>query len=212
MASTNKTANIHLNQWAASDPVLREDFNADNAAIDAAFDNILVRKLAEYTTTQAAQVVEFDLSGIDPDDYSELRFCFSLKTDGQYNGSSGARIYFNSAADDGMTVLRYLDWGAESITVPDEAISGTTSGSGSYPPAVWQIDLSIGSADSGGRLYSGVSRCCSRQNGGVNFLTGKFGLCADQLSTLILTKLSPTSSASCPFGAGSKLTVYGVIK
>ena len=36
MASTNKTENIGLNQWVASDPVLREDFNADNAKIDAA--------------------------------------------------------------------------------------------------------------------------------------------------------------------------------
>ena len=36
MASTNKTANLHLNQWEASDPVIRQDFNADNAALDAA--------------------------------------------------------------------------------------------------------------------------------------------------------------------------------
>ena len=37
MASTNKTANLHLNQWEATDPVMREDFNADNAKLDAAF-------------------------------------------------------------------------------------------------------------------------------------------------------------------------------
>ena len=31
-----KTSNFNLNQWAATDPIRREDFNADNAAIDAA--------------------------------------------------------------------------------------------------------------------------------------------------------------------------------
>lgn len=36
MASTNKTANYSLNQWVGTDPVLMEDFNADNAKIDAA--------------------------------------------------------------------------------------------------------------------------------------------------------------------------------
>lgn len=33
---TNKTNNYNLSQWAANDRVLREDFNADNAKIDAA--------------------------------------------------------------------------------------------------------------------------------------------------------------------------------
>lgn len=36
MASTNKTTHLNLNQWIASDPVLRSDFNFDNSKIDAA--------------------------------------------------------------------------------------------------------------------------------------------------------------------------------
>ena len=36
MSSTNKTANLQLNQWVGTDPVLMSDFNADNAKIDAA--------------------------------------------------------------------------------------------------------------------------------------------------------------------------------
>ena len=36
MASTNHTPNLNLNQWEANDPVIRQDFNADNAKIDAA--------------------------------------------------------------------------------------------------------------------------------------------------------------------------------
>lgn len=30
-----KTANYQLNQWDAADPIRREDFNSDNAALDA---------------------------------------------------------------------------------------------------------------------------------------------------------------------------------
>ena len=36
MASTNKTANFQLNQWARTDGVCMDDFNSDNSKIDAA--------------------------------------------------------------------------------------------------------------------------------------------------------------------------------
>lgn len=72
MSSTSKTENLNLNQWAAADGVCREDFNADNAAIDAAVGSIPVRKLKDITTSAAAASVEIDLSDIDMDDYSEI--------------------------------------------------------------------------------------------------------------------------------------------
>jgi len=34
--ASNQTANFGLNQWSAEDKVLREEFNADNAKVDAA--------------------------------------------------------------------------------------------------------------------------------------------------------------------------------
>ena len=34
--ATNQTTNYQLNQWEPTDQVLRTDFNADNAKIDAA--------------------------------------------------------------------------------------------------------------------------------------------------------------------------------
>ena len=36
MLSMNKTANFQLTQWEKTDRILMEDFNRDNAAIDAA--------------------------------------------------------------------------------------------------------------------------------------------------------------------------------
>ena len=39
MPSTNKTANLSLNQWAETDRPMRNDFNSDNALIDSALGN-----------------------------------------------------------------------------------------------------------------------------------------------------------------------------
>ena len=47
MASTNKTENFALNQWVGTDPVLMEDFNADNAKIDAALAALKAGELHE---------------------------------------------------------------------------------------------------------------------------------------------------------------------
>ena len=50
MSSTNKTANIRLNSWIASDKPQRADFNYDNEAIDAA--------LAEHFADGTAHVTD----------------------------------------------------------------------------------------------------------------------------------------------------------
>ena len=41
MASSNKTQNLGLNVWAATDPVLRDDFNADNQRLDTALGSVI---------------------------------------------------------------------------------------------------------------------------------------------------------------------------
>ncbi|MEG1242423.1 MAG: hypothetical protein RSD32_05660, partial [Oscillospiraceae bacterium] len=67
MASTNKTANLSLNQWVPTDPVLMEDMNEDNrkldAALGAAVAAIRFDKLFDITTTVASPCVELNLSG-----------------------------------------------------------------------------------------------------------------------------------------------------
>ena len=77
MASTNKTGNIQLNQWVAEDPVLMEDFNADNQKLDAAIGEIkqgaLLKKLLDITvTTSGVKTVELNLSGIDLSKFQRL--------------------------------------------------------------------------------------------------------------------------------------------
>ena len=49
-----KTKNYNLNQWAASDPIRRGDFNADNAAIDAAIKSVADTSETKTAAAQAA--------------------------------------------------------------------------------------------------------------------------------------------------------------
>ena len=67
-----ETTNIGLHQWAAEDPVLRTDFNADFAKIDRAVGAIPLVKLKEVVTTQDAQQLDVDVSDIDFDLYDEV--------------------------------------------------------------------------------------------------------------------------------------------
>lgn len=54
----NYTENYHLSQWEPEDAVLREDFNADNAAVDAALDGL------EQTVTSLSGTVQEHTSKI----------------------------------------------------------------------------------------------------------------------------------------------------
>ena len=82
-----KTTNYQLNQWAKSDRVMMDDFNADNATLDAALkanaDAIAVETAAriaddpypticEVVTAQAKAQVSMDLSAVDLTEYSHI--------------------------------------------------------------------------------------------------------------------------------------------
>lgn len=49
MSSTNKTANIQLNSWSASDKPKRDDFNYDNEVLDSVLQNHFVDDLRHCT-------------------------------------------------------------------------------------------------------------------------------------------------------------------
>jgi len=68
MSSTNKTANLGLNQWEDTDPVAREDFNADNAAIDTA-----VGRKTEFVKIRTASISASGKTQVDLD-VSDINF------------------------------------------------------------------------------------------------------------------------------------------
>ena len=51
--ATNQTTNYQLNQWEPTDQVLRTDFNADNAKLDAALNDLSSSKADASALTQA---------------------------------------------------------------------------------------------------------------------------------------------------------------
>ena len=108
----NKTTNYQLNQWVKSDRVLMEDFNADNAKIDAAIKAVDTKVntkadksaltslqstvsavsaragsdiILDHTFTEAAALFTADLSGVDWSKYSVI-FSYVAPT-------SGGRFY-----------------------------------------------------------------------------------------------------------------------
>lgn len=93
----NYTENYQLCRWEASDPIRREDFNADNARLDAAIlavknqvetvaaANCLV-KLAEVTTTETVNQINLDLSGCDMTKFQALELYVDGAASPQGNG------------------------------------------------------------------------------------------------------------------------------
>ena len=99
VASTNKTSNLALNQWVLTDPFNMADFNADNAAIDAAVGANPLVKLMDVTLATAANAVELALSGLDLSKYAQLQLYY--RNTGiswlylRLNNSSGSYSYFD---------------------------------------------------------------------------------------------------------------------
>lgn len=82
----NKTPNYQLNQWDKSDRIQMEDFNADNAKIEAALQQLRdaspVEWLLDVTTTAAASnQYNLDVSGIDFTQYREVRLYVEVNPD-----------------------------------------------------------------------------------------------------------------------------------
>jgi hypothetical protein len=96
LSSSNKTPNLALNQWQRSDPVVMDDFNADNAKLDAALGGMAVDRLLTVVTSAAANQVDLDLSGLDLTKYAQLHLAAGIITD---NGT-GSYCYCNMRAND----------------------------------------------------------------------------------------------------------------
>ena len=105
----NYTQNYQLNQWEATDRVLRTDFNNDNAKIDAALkanaDSVTAlanrsrfTKLKEVNVTADTNRVEIDLRGIDWTQWDKVHLDY-LATNGSQmwlfinEVSTGNRLY-----------------------------------------------------------------------------------------------------------------------
>ena len=87
--ASNQTTNYGLNQWEATDQVLRTDFNQDNAKLDAAL-KALADKEAELEGTLAGQAAAI----------SKLGTCsmehFTYRGNGTYGSENPTQVTFSS--------------------------------------------------------------------------------------------------------------------
>ena len=96
--ATNQTTNYQLNQWEPTDQVLRTDFNADNAKLDAALNALSdqVAKMAdEEDLTALSESVAAVSAGMGNCDMELLTYTGN----GAMGQSSPTRITFSSLPD-----------------------------------------------------------------------------------------------------------------
>lgn len=204
MASTNKTANLQLNQWVLTDPLLMEDMNEDNRKLDAAVGSSPYVKLMDVTSAANAQQIDLDLSGIDFSKYAKVEiFAYNLKF-----------TPFNTAS---FLYAKLNNLGASLQTVPEGQIidqayiayTGTTNHNINDPsllkmelsgfPDVISSSLYWVSMKSSGRWYRGGNKTVEH--------------CGSWQYNAPLTTLSfITDVSSAYIMAGARFLIYGVKK
>ena len=192
--STNQTANYHLNQWAPEDPVLREEFNADNCKLDGALAElkkvIPVVKLGEWVVPETTNQFQMDLGDIHPGDYARLRFSIQ-GTD--WSGTAGLRLNGVSA---GYRHLWLSNLNDESNTLLPIAYWNYCSGCAELYPMM-----------NGTALYSRMVQALSETK-----ITDGIGqglmpsVPYDQIQTVQLA----CKDTADTIGAGTKLVLYGL--
>jgi len=203
MASTNKTANLQLNQWVLTDPLLMEDMNEDNRKLDAAVGASPYVKLMDITSAANAQQIDLDFSGIDLKKYAMVQvYAYNLKF-----------TPFNTAT---YLYAKLNNGGASLRTVPDGTISdqayiayaGVTNGDISYP-SLLKIELS-GFPDAQSASYWTSISASGRWYRGGNKMVEHYGF--KYHSAPITTMNFITDVSSVYIMAGARFLVYGVKK
>ena len=104
------TEHLQLNQWAPEDRILRQDFNADNAKLDALASQVLPTLIREVVTESDADTVELDLSDIDWSQWSRVIIeSVAICSEG---GASNSGIFYESNRARILGYARLMEIGA----------------------------------------------------------------------------------------------------
>lgn len=199
-----QTEHYGLNQWELADRIRMEDFNCDNAKIDAALaglreeiaavrGSVLCEKLVDYTTTAAAQQVDIDVSGIDFTQY--VRIDLSINDTGN-TGNLNLRVNHLTSYTDVNTVGSGsgLNASTDTVLVRLWSENGCVSGILAFNPPQAETYIHC--------YYStGQATACSNAH--------RFAACKwKDLRTLNL--ICPDTSCKIP--AGSRVIITGIRK
>ena len=207
MTSTNKTANIGLNQWVLRDPFLMEDMNADNQKIDAAFGESPYVKLLSVTTAANAAQIDLSLSGMDLTKYS------AIKIEACYGCTPTNSVGYIYVRINNISTLSYYQSGDSNVYT--YLFRGYASYSTSIPACLKAEISGISGAPSSQAAVKSILRE-AKFYGNISD-TNQFGTCP--LSTISLPKATALNSINIATGdaakyiqAGSEFTLYGVKK
>ena len=158
MASTNKTTTLQLNQWVATDPVLREDFNSDNTKIDTSIRNINtnvtslgnsvssidstlsslpLKKFTEHSFTSSTARVDINL-GANLWDYSRASIAVSMRMTATA-AFTGIRLLLNGIA----TESYYAPYDITPRPTMRSSIATLYAPNSSSLGSIFQVDLCI---------------------------------------------------------------------
>ncbi len=205
--SSGKTENYNLNQWTRNDLFLMEEFNADNAAIDAALTQCALVKLKTVTLTEDTAKVSIDLSDLPLDAFGELHFRINA-----CHTSAGLKTVHMTLNDESTEdIYLYADMNRDS-----DFLFGSTM-------PVGQLANQAGGCQSGMKvelaLYDhGISYHCislAEYSDTVNGYTNYAGALSMQnfLTPNLLTSVEfMFTGSTAQFQSGGTFTVYGIRK
>ena len=113
----NQTANYQLNQWDPGDRILREEFNEDNARIDAAIARLEAacpyRVMKQIITSAEARVIDIDMTDIAWQEYLQVWLfirstgscSYLLQTNGLSTGYMQHTIGSNSSSSSQVSMV-----------------------------------------------------------------------------------------------------------
>ena len=216
--ASNHTAQFGLSQWAATDPVRREDFNEDNRKIEEALAAPpFYGKIRSTITEVAANQVEFDLSDIDLDLYRRIEIDITVPGGGTVTALDDAKFigFFNEYSNEFMRSYQVLGESSEGVwNIFGEAmVMPFQTG---FPPSTTHIILYPSPASTvsdddgklGYRAMTGTVQCAYYDKSARSFkvLFRAIGLYVHHLEKLILRK----NTTNGMLAQGITCTIYGV--
>ncbi len=210
MASTNSTPQLGLNQWVGTDPVLREDFNADNLKIDMALSNLPSEKLFSITVEEAIGEIELDFSEIDMTKYACLDFIIEdCPYAGESTNDSGDYIsfVFNEYSDTNQYSERtHQDSDSTNFQSKTVAVIGRTmSIGGNISGKIFPLDYTSSTGNCIGVAASYVGSSAGIK--WVKYMGGSFETL--QKIRILADNALPTGAG---FSSGTKIMILGVTR
>ena len=201
--ASGQTENYGLNQWAAEDAVLREEFNGDNAKIEAAlWENRRLNVLFDANLVSEESAIVIDLRQTKLTDYCFLELWVpTLLTE----TSSSVAVRLNDI-DESVYYTKIYSAISESSTTAITSFSTTQNERGQYQSGGF-IRINLFAHGLCGQVETQFSNYYSGEYRGINSKS-MWGINPRYVSRETLTHL--TVSSSSPLLPGSRILLFGL--